>query len=627
MRSALTSRRRLARARARAAAPAVSATAERSGLDAALSALIAHQHLIAKVVPDLLVDARELRLEPDLGDVARPREVHAVDALHRSGSSGEDDDAVSQRDRLLEVVRNEHDRRAIRRPQLEELVLHERPGLHVESAGRLGHEKDGTLVDERRLQRRALSNAARQLVRVVARETAKSDTPDPVARAPFGFGALGAAKARTGGDVVEHVLPGKDGIDLEDVPDIPGDALDGLAVDEDVAFAGRLESGDERERRRLAAPGRPDDCAELALPDSDVQVAKRGVRRPRRGEEALGDMAELDGRSRHRRYGAARTDARQAFGRWGRSVHFARHDMAAVPAQDCEMRPRKLASQVLLIQIAIVAATVLASALISFWLVSGQVTDEYEHRSLAIGHSVAAMPDVIEAFADPEPSRAIQPIAEAIRKSEAASFVVVANVDGIRYSHPNPDLIGQRVSTDPSPALQGQSWVGIEQGTLGKSVRAKVPIFESGGKVIGIVSVGFLEEQVKATVLTWMPVIGGNVALALGLGIAGSLLLARRLKRQTFGLQPRDIVALLEQRESMLHGIREGMVATDREGRITLVNDEARRLLGLEGPVEGRRIEECVTAGRMRDVLTGDRAGSDQMLLAQIGRASCRERV
>src|SRR5438046_3111578 len=114
-----------------------------------------------------------------------------------------------------------------------------------------------------------------------------------------------------------------------------------------------------------------------------------------------------------------------------------------------------------------------------------------------------------------------------------------------------------------------------------------------------------------------MPVIGGNVALALGLGIAGSLLLARRLKRQTFGLAPSDIAALLEQRESMLHGIREGVVATDRDGRITLVNDEARRLLGLDGTVEGRTIEECVPAGRMRDVLTGDRVGGDQMLLAR----------
>jgi len=270
------------------------------------------------------------------------------------------------------------------------------------------------------------------------------------------------------------------------------------------------------------------------------------------------------------------------------------------------VRPRQLASQVLLLQVAVIAAIVLASALISYSLVSQQVTDEYEKRSLAIGHSVAAMPDVIEAFADSSPSTVIQPIAEAIRKSEAASFVVVANVDGIRYSHPNPEQIGQRVSTDPSPALQGQAWVGIEEGTLGWSVRAKVPIFDAQERVIGIVSVGFLQDQVNATVLGWMPVIAGNVALALGLGIAGSVLLARRLKRQTFGLQPSDIAALLEQRESMLHGIREGMVATDRDGRITLVNDEARRLLGLEGPVEGRTIAECVPAARDR-VLVANR--------------------
>src|SRR5438270_8810526 len=189
------------------------------------------------------------------------------------------------------------------------------------------------------------------------------------------------------------------------------------------------------------------------------------------------------------------------------------------------MRPRQLASQVLLLQVAVIAAIVLASALISYSLVSRQVTEEYEKRSLAIGHSVAAMPDVIEAFADPEPSRAIQPIAEAIRKSEAASFVVVANVDGIRYSHPNPEQIGQRVSTDPSPALQGQSWVGIEEGTLGRSVRAKVPIFGVQNQVIGIVSVGFLEEQVNATLWQSMPMIAAIIALALGLGIAGSVIL------------------------------------------------------------------------------------------------------
>ena len=279
-------------------------------------------------------------------------------------------------------------------------------------------------------------------------------------------------------------------------------------------------------------------------------------------------------------------------------------------------RPRQLASQVLLLQIVVVAATVLAGTFISVGLVNRQVEEEYEQRALAIGHAVAATPDVVEAFGDPDPAAAIQPIAEAIRKSADASFVVVANSDGIRYSHPNTELIGQRVSTDPTPALAGQAYVGIQQGTLGRSVRAKVPIFDSGGHVIGLVSVGFLEDQVNATVLQSMPIIGANVLLAIALGIAGSALLARRLKRQTFGLAPNEIPALLEQRESMLHGIREGVLTTDRAGRITLVNDEARRLLGLDASAEGRTIADAFPPGRIRDVLAGDLSGPDQMLLA-----------
>src|SRR3989442_13363461 len=161
-------------------------------------------------------------------------------------------------------------------------------------------------------------------------------------------------------------------------------------------------------------------------------------------------------------------------------------------AQDVGMRrPRQLASQVLLLQIVVVAATVLGGTFISVGLVNRQVEEEYEEGALAIGHAVAATPDVVEAFGDPDPAAAIQPIAEAIRKSADASFVVVANSDGIRYSHPNTELIGQRVSTDPTPALAGQAYVGVQQGTLGRSVRAKVPIFDIGGHARRPVAVRF----------------------------------------------------------------------------------------------------------------------------------------
>ncbi len=275
-----------------------------------------------------------------------------------------------------------------------------------------------------------------------------------------------------------------------------------------------------------------------------------------------------------------------------------------------------LASQLLLLQLAVIVATVVVGSLISLWLVRAQLDQQYAEKCLAIAGAVAADPTIRNAFSDADPARTIEPIAEAVRRSSGASFVVVANREGVRYSHPNPSQIGKHVSTDPSPALAGRPWVGVQTGTLGRSVRGKVPIFDVGGNVIGMVSVGFLEQQVSARLLSGLPAITVTVALALGLGVTGSLILARRLKRQTFGLEPNEIAALLEQREAMLHGIREGTLATDREDRITLVNDEGRRLLGLDESCMGRRPAEVLPPGRLRDVVAGRLRGPDQVVLA-----------
>src|SRR6202035_2857423 len=159
-------------------------------------------------------------------------------------------------------------------------------------------------------------------------------------------------------------------------------------------------------------------------------------------------------------------------------------------------------------------------------------------------------------------------------------------------------------------------WKGVEQGTLGKSARGKAPIFDGAGRVIGIVSVGFTAGTLSQQLAAMLPQIGLNMLVALALGVAGSLLLAQRLKRQTFGLEPEEIARLLETREASLHGIREGAVATDFDGRITLLNDEARRLLRLSGDSVGQRLTDVLPPGRVRDLLIGEATGADEVVLA-----------
>jgi two-component system, CitB family, sensor kinase len=275
-----------------------------------------------------------------------------------------------------------------------------------------------------------------------------------------------------------------------------------------------------------------------------------------------------------------------------------------------------LSTRILLLQVAIILITVTAGFVVSLVQARRQIDRQAGQQSLAIARTVRSIPAVRAAFGKPHPWTVIDPIAEDIRRSTHAAFIVVANSKGIRYSHPDPQKIGKPTSTDPSVALSGREYIGVQTGTLGRSVRAKVPIFGRDRQVIGLVSVGVLESAVSAQLRSDLPVILIPPLGGLAIGVLGSVLLARRIKRQTFGLEPNEIATLLEQREAVLHGIREGTIATDRHGRVTLVNDEARRLLALDQDPLGRGLAEIVPSGHVREVMSGaSDDGPDQIVL------------
>jgi len=273
-----------------------------------------------------------------------------------------------------------------------------------------------------------------------------------------------------------------------------------------------------------------------------------------------------------------------------------------------------LAYQILAFQVAIILLSALMGAGAAVWQASQGLDRQYEQRSLAIAESVASDTAIQDALLKGDTS-VIQKTAEEIRLSTGATYVVVTNRDGIRYSHPNPALIGQPVDENPATVLAGHTWVGVQRGTLGVSARGKAPIFYQGG-VIGLVSVGFLETTVFNQLLNELPGFSVTLLLALGLGVAGSMLLASRLKRQTFGLEPYEIAGLLEEREASLQGIHEGAIATDRDGTITLANDEARRLLSLPSDCVGRKVTQVLPQGRLLKFLAGGLNDEDEVLLA-----------
>ena len=274
-----------------------------------------------------------------------------------------------------------------------------------------------------------------------------------------------------------------------------------------------------------------------------------------------------------------------------------------------------LAYQILVFQVVIIALSGILGAAAAVWQASQELDRQYEQRSLAIAETVASNSAVQQALLASDPAGLIQRTAEDTRHSTGARYVVVTDRRGIRFSHPNPAMIGKPVDENPSSVLAGNTWVGVQRGTLGISARGKAPIFY-GGQVIGMVSVGFLETAVSQQLLHELPGFAVTLFLALGLGVGGSLLLASRLKRQTFGLEPYEIAGLLEEREASLQGIHEGAIATDRDHTITLANDEARRLLGLPADCVGRKVSQVLPQGRLQKFLTGGLKDEDEVLLA-----------
>ncbi|MBT1597839.1 sensor histidine kinase [Curtobacterium flaccumfaciens] len=276
---------------------------------------------------------------------------------------------------------------------------------------------------------------------------------------------------------------------------------------------------------------------------------------------------------------------------------------------DRSRRPRlRFATQVLVLQLAVVVAVVALTSAVFVRIEVTRLERAAEGTALAIAQSVAAQSDVRAAVArlsvdGTDLDRAaladgpVQRAAVAAQRRTGALFVVVTDDRGVRLAHPDVDRIGEMVSTSPDAALAGRETVSWARGTLGESARAKVPVSApaAGGAgtsrasrqstVVGEVSVGFTRARVYDTLVEdSMPVIGAGLAAVL-LALIASVLIRRRLVRLTLGLQPEELVTLVQNQQAVLGGVGEGVIAIGPSGAVTVCNPEAVQLLGLADPV------------------------------------------
>lgn len=278
-------------------------------------------------------------------------------------------------------------------------------------------------------------------------------------------------------------------------------------------------------------------------------------------------------------------------------------------------RTIQLRTRITLLVAAILGLAVLVTVAMVDWRMARQTREILGEKVALLSRITAEAQVVREGLVGRRPRGEVQAYAERIRAESGVDYVVVVDMRGRRLSHPNPALLGARFAGgDDAEVYQGRSYLSAAKGTLGLSMRAFTPVWEDGRQV-GAVAVGILQSGLDRTLVSVRKriVLGGLIGFAAG--ILGAMYLGGRIKKILLGMEPQEIATVLQQRNAMLHSVREGILGVDRNLVVTIANEEARRLFaraGSRGELVGRPVEEVLPSSRLRTVIETGQAEYDQ---------------
>lgn len=290
-------------------------------------------------------------------------------------------------------------------------------------------------------------------------------------------------------------------------------------------------------------------------------------------------------------------------------------------------RPMKLSTTVSLMVSSVIIAVLLAVHFFYFMQISQVTRDSVRDKALAVARSLAESAEIKRGLLLPPDNNLIQPLASAVQKSNNLLFVVVTNMDGIRWSHPNKKLINKHfIGNDLQPALEGKEYISINKGNLAQALRVFTPVYDKQ-RQIGVVAVGISLNDLTAQIdqsrwnILWSALFGVLI------GAIGTFLLVKASRRILFGLEPYEISALFEQRDAMLYAIKEGVIAVDNAAQVKLINHATRMLFretGMPNALETEIITSIEATGpliaNLRAVLQHGKPQKDEEVL-------CRGRV
>ncbi|WP_430884954.1 ATP-binding protein [Fusibacter sp. JL216-2] len=256
--------------------------------------------------------------------------------------------------------------------------------------------------------------------------------------------------------------------------------------------------------------------------------------------------------------------------------------------------------------------------LITTVLVSGSLVGRYEFnlaeqsmkRNLMNVANTVAQNKTVQKGLENKEAKSIQAyVDDLLRVLDDVEIITVADMNSIRYGHPNIERLGEKfVGGDQDRVVgQGESYLSIATGTMGRSVRAFVPIY-SNGKQVGFVMTAHMYNSVMAKQRQMEKNFSIYFFWGILIGSFGAYFISRDIKKSLLNLEPNEIVRLLRNQDAILESAREGILAIDSDERITLINQSAIEILKCqESEIIGRPILDVFpTTGLIRVLKSGE---------------------
>ncbi len=275
-----------------------------------------------------------------------------------------------------------------------------------------------------------------------------------------------------------------------------------------------------------------------------------------------------------------------------------------------------LTGQLFAVQLLILLGVLVAVALVSLSQSEATFTRTEGRRVSAVAEQLASTPIVRTEMSPGGVPNVLPSLVQSIVTQYNITSMSVADAAEVVRVSSDPTLERAPMPLGSRAVADGASWTGVMELGGERMIVAQSPLLSVPdprvkepqlpvGTQLGTVMIAVRMPSAWDRLLGNSSYLPTYLGIALVLGGVGSWLLARRIKRQTLGLEPAEITGLAESREAMLFGLAEGVVALDTNERITLVNNVAQRLLDLPEHAVGMRLDDLSIGPRLRDVLRG----------------------